>query len=121
MDISSENSQEEKPTRFSPTTVGVNADSQFNKEKDVGMAAFGVMFKSERTDEPLMTVTNSLNTNPMMNQLEDNGFKKSEPTLGGVGFQGMGNVHIGTNLTGNVGANGSAKKENDKKIWKKRI
>ena len=68
-----------------------------------------------------MTVTNSLNTNPL-SPLDEGSFKKSNsvPNGGTSGF-GMG---MSNGLSSNNTANGSisAKKENDdKKKWRKRI
>jgi len=74
-------------------------------------------FKNDRPEEVLMTVTNSLNTNPM-SPLEDPSAKKTIPTFGMMGMGG--GLQINTNPKANGNEVPSAKKENEKK-WKKRI
>jgi len=68
-----------------------------------------------------MTVTNSLNTNPL-GSLEETVFKKSASvTLGSLGGNGIG-MQSGMNSGASMNGSLSAKKENDdKKKWRKRI
>lgn len=122
MDISFENSQADSPIKLfaAPTTsASFNSGSQLFKDK-VAEPTFGFGFKLERPEEVLMTVTNSLNTNPM-NILDEGMFKKQSPTpFGNVG--GMGGIQVNLNPSTNPNGNLSAKKENDdKKKWRKRI
>jgi len=124
MDISFENTQDDSPIKLftTPTiTSSFNPDNQFIKE-NVIESSFGSIFKGDsRQDEVLMTVTNSLNTNPL-SSLEETMFKKSSSmTLGSLGGNGIG---MQSGMNSNSGMNGSlsAKKENDdKKKWRKRI
>jgi len=124
MDISFENSQADSPIKLfaTPTTsASFNPGNQLFKEK-VGEPTFGFGFglKSERPEEVLMTVTNSLNTNPMT-MLDEGMFKKQSPAPFG-GFGGMGGIQVNLNPSTNANGNLSAKKENDdKKKWRKRI
>jgi len=66
-----------------------------------------------------MTVTNSLNTNPL-NQVDEGLFKKSAFPLGSIPGIGLG-MQVNVNPT-SINGNMAAKKENDdKKKWRKRI
>jgi len=138
MDISFENTQDDSPIKLYTTqtiTSSFNPDNQFIKE-NVIESSFGSIFKGDSRqgnslfvnilyliplDEVLMTVTNSLNTNPL-SSLEETMFKKSSSmTLGSLGGNGIG---MQSGMNSNSGMNGSlsAKKENDdKKKWRKRI
>jgi len=123
MDISFENSQEESPKKFFPSPINsgnFTPDSQLIKPNPTEIT-FGSLLKNERPDEVLMTVTNSLNTNPL-NPLDDGILKKGGSLpLGGMSSLGMG-LQINPNPTTNANGNTSAKKENDdKKKWRKRI
>jgi len=119
MDISFENTQSESPVKAFPAPASsytFNPDSQFIKE-NVTEPSFGSNFKpSERADEVLMTVTNSLNNNNL-NLFDDGLAKKNGMSLGGM--PGMG-IQIISNPSTNV-AGVSVKKEDDKKKWRKRI
>jgi len=115
MDISFENNQAESPIKlFATPSIG-----QQTKDKTDSLFGFGM--KAERPEDVLMTVTNSLNTNPM-NPLDESLLKKQTASPFG-GFSGIGGG-IQVNMNPSTGANNnlSAKKENDdKKKWRKRI
>lgn len=64
---------------------------------------------SKNSEEVLMTVTNSINTEGMQSQLGLTRTSPSNKTADTLGAANFGSTA------------GSAKKENDKKIWKKRI
>jgi len=123
MDISFENSQSDSPLKAftAPTTSATfNPTSQFFKDK-AAEPTFGFGMKIERPEDVLMTVTNSLNTNPMSGL--DEGLMKKQAPMAFGGLSGMGggiqvNLNPATNSQGTL----SAKKENDdKKKWRKRI
>jgi len=119
MDISFENSQGESPIKLFPTpttSFTFNPDSQFIKE-NFTEPSFGSILKNERPDEVLMQVTNSLNNNPL-SPFEDSLLKKNG-NLGGMTGVGMG-IPLISNPTNNA-SGVSAKKEDDKKKWRKRI
>jgi len=121
MDISFENTQD-SPVKLFPTPVTpftFNPDSQLIKE-NVTEPAFGSNFKAgERQEEVLMQVTNSLNNNNL-NLFEDGMLKKNGGlSMGGMSGIGMG-IPVITNPANNV-AGVAAKKEDDKKKWRKRI
>jgi len=123
MDISFENSQTDSPLKMfaAPTTSATfNQPSQFFKDK-VTEPIFGFGMKIERPEEVLMTVTNSLNTNPMNGF--DEGLMKKQTSMPFGGLSGMGGgIQVNLNPTTNGAGNMSAKKENDdKKKWRKRI
>jgi len=80
MDISFENTQEDSPKK--PFSGSMNTglftfDTQLIKQNS-NESPFGMISKSERPDEVLMTVTNSLNTNPL-SPVDDGFFKKTSP------------------------------------------
>jgi ubiquitin-conjugating enzyme E2 S len=118
MDI--ENTQEESPKK--PVSGSMNTglftfDTQLIKQNS-NDSPFGMGFK---TDEVLMTVTNSLNTNPL-SPADDSIFKKGSPApspFGNMMGTGMG-LQVNTNPRAAGNESISAKKENEKK-WKKRI
>jgi len=120
MDISFENSQgDSSPIKFFATPVttsAFNPDVQFIKPSPVETTTNSA-FKPE---EVLMTVTNSLNTNPL-NTMDEGMFKKTGSlTMGAIGGSGIG-MQVNMNPSG-MNGNMSAKKENDdKKKWRKRI
>jgi len=118
MDISFENSQKDSPTKSFSTSMASNNDSHAIKEKDIEFCASST-FKSERPDDVLMPVTNSLNTNPL-SSFSDSMFKKSEIQSMGS-FQGMGMIQNISNPASNASENAAAKKGDDKKKWRKRI
>jgi len=120
MDISFENTQEESPKK--PFSGQMNTgiftfDTQLTKQNS-NDPSYG-LFKTDRPDDVLMTVTNSLNTNPL-SPADEGMFKKNGPVspFGNPAGTGMGLVNTNPKATGNESI--SAKKENEKK-WKKRI
>jgi len=119
MDISFENSEDSpvKSPTMNPYTF--NQGSQLIKE-NATEPSFGANFKTgERQDEVLMQVTNSLNNNNM-NLFDDGMLKKNGGlSMGGISGMGMG-IQVISNPSNNV-AGGPAKKEDDKKKWRKRI
>jgi len=124
MDISFENSQSDSPIKLfaTPTTSASFASgNQLSKDGKATEPIFGFGIKLERPEDVLMTVTNSLNTNPMSG-FDEGLLKKQSPAPFG-GFSGMGGgIQVNLNPTTNANGNLSAKKENDdKKKWRKRI
>jgi ubiquitin-conjugating enzyme E2 S len=123
MDISFENTQEDSPKK--PFSGSMNTgiftfDTQFVKQNSNDSSPFGMLFKAERPDDVLMTVTNSLNTN-LLSPVDDSMFKKTGPApFGNMMGTGMGGLQVNTNPKAAGNESISAKKENEKK-WKKRI
>jgi len=123
MDISFENSQgDSSPIKLMSTTPITTSpfmpELQTIKPTQIE-PTFGTVLKNERPEEVLMTVTNSLNTNPL-NPMDDGLFKKSALPLGSIPGIGLG-MQVNVNPTG-INGGISAKKENDdKKKWRKRI
>jgi len=122
MDISFENNQSDSPIKLfaTPSSDAFNSNGLLTKEKPTD-SLFNFGMKPERPEDVLMTVTNSLNTNPM-NPLDDSLLKKQSVSPFG-GFSGIGGgIQVNLNPSTNVNNNLSAKKENDdKKKWRKRI
>lgn len=122
MDISFENNQDSPQKTFPVPTTSVTFGSDNQFIKPVTLEPNSVpMFKVERPEEVLMTVTNSYNPNPL-SPLEDPLFKKSASLpLGSMTGLGMGMPTVSASAN-NVNGSLSAKKENDdKKKWRKRI
>jgi len=110
MDISFENTQEDSPTKQIP-----------EKEKPSDNNFLNSLFKTDRPDEVLMPVTNSLHANSSMSPLLEIPFKKSESLPAGSIMGGGIGIQVSMN-GGNMNGSLSAKKENDdKKKWRKRI
>jgi len=125
MDISFENSQgDSSPIKLMATPITTSPFmaelTQSIKPTQIEPVTFGTVgLKNERPEEVLMTVTNSLNTNPL-NQVDEGLFKKSAFPLGSIPGIGLG-MQVNVNPT-SINGNMAAKKENDdKKKWRKRI
>mmetsp|Transcript_27210 Transcript_27210/g.31369 ORF Transcript_27210/g.31369 Transcript_27210/m.31369 type:complete len:296 (-) Transcript_27210:153-1040(-) len=93
-----------------------NFEMALSKENFIGEQPYKMKLEGgsdfKNADDVLMTVTNSINTEGMQPQL----------TTGGLNWTSTYNQNSNSQTSASLGANGgSAKKENDKKIWKKRI